>query len=40
MTQFLDHAKEVDLTGLDLPATESISEIKGSSCGRVLVSDT
>jgi hypothetical protein len=22
MTQFLDHAKEVDLAGLDLPATE------------------
>ena len=40
MTQFLDHAKEVDLTGLDLPVTKSIFEIESSSCGRILVSDS
>ena len=40
MTQFLDHAKEVDLTGLDLPVTKSIFEIESPSCGRILVSDS
>ena len=40
MTQFLDHAKEVDFASLDLPTTESIFETEGSSCGRVLSSDT
>jgi len=40
MTQFLDHAKEVDLAGVDLPSTELIFEIGGSNSGNVLLSHT
>ena len=40
MTQFLDHAKEVDLASMDLPVTQLTYETQGSNCWHVLLSHT